>query len=120
MASLENLSAAHATLLVGILLELFVALGWLLVAALLSPARRAAVQWAGFAFLQGLAFVVCLNMGRWPDIHGHAVSNLLLVAALLLQVRGPWVYWDRWHGCSFRSACPWPWRPWCCTSSSAN
>lgn len=88
MASLENLSAAHATLLVGILLELFVALGWLLVAALLAPARRAAVQWAGFAFLQGLAFVVYLNMGRWPDIHGHAVSNLLLVAALVLQVRG--------------------------------
>ena len=44
MASLETLSAAHATLLVGILLECFLALGWLIAAALLPPMRAAALH----------------------------------------------------------------------------
>jgi len=61
MASLETLSAAHATLLVGILLECFLALGWLIAAALLPPMRAAALHWAGFALLQGGAFFLYLN-----------------------------------------------------------
>ncbi|ART47761.1 GGDEF domain-containing protein [Acidovorax carolinensis] len=88
MASLENLSAVHATLLVGILLECFVALGWLLAAGLLLPMRRASLHWAGFAFLQGAAFFVYLISGNWAGFPAHAAANMLLVAALVLQVRG--------------------------------
>lgn len=88
MASLEHLSAVHATLLVGILLECFAALGWLLAAALLPSMRRATAHWAGFALLQGMAFFLYLNSGRWPDFPVHAIDNMLFVAAFVLQVRG--------------------------------
>jgi len=88
MASLENLSAAHATLLAGILLECFVALGWLLAAVLLRPMRRSTMHWAGFALLQGMAFFLYLNSARWPNFPAHAVANILIVAAFVLQVRG--------------------------------
>lgn len=88
MASLETLSAAHATLLVGILLECFLALGWLIAAALLPPMRAAALHWAGFALLQGGAFFLYLNSANWPGFSVLAASNMLLVSALLLQLRG--------------------------------
>lgn len=88
MAPLEHLSAVHATLLVGILLECFLAIAWLFTAALLPSVRRAALHWAGFAFLQGLAFFLYLRSGDWLHFPLHASANLLLVASLLLQTRG--------------------------------
>jgi diguanylate cyclase (GGDEF)-like protein len=88
MASLETLPAAHATLLVGSLQECFIALGWLLAAALLPAVRGAALHWAGFAFLQSMAFFLYINSLRWIDFPVHAVADTLLAAALVLQVRG--------------------------------
>lgn len=88
LTPLESLSAIHATLLVGILLECFLAVAWFFTAALLPSVRRAALHWAGFAFLQGVAFFLYLNSGHWTHFPVNASANMLLMASLVLQVRG--------------------------------
>ncbi len=88
MPTLENFTAIQAILLVSILMECFVALAWLFLAALLPPARSAAVHWAGFALCQGGAFSLYLLSGYWSQFPVHATANLLLLTSLMLQVRG--------------------------------
>ena len=88
LTPLESLSAIHATLLVGILLECFLAVAWLFTATLLPSVRCAALHWAGFVFLQGIAFFLYLNSGHWTHFPVPASANMLLVASLVLQVRG--------------------------------
>lgn len=88
MPPIEDLSAVQAILLVSILMECFVALAWLFTAALLPTARSATLHWAGFALLQGGAFLLYLLSSQWSAYPVHAAANLLLITSLLLQVRG--------------------------------
>ena len=88
MHLLDKLSAVHTLVLVSALLECFVALGWLLAAAILPRFRAASLHWAAFALLLGMAFFNYLGSSFWLDVPVYAIGNVLLVGALVLQARG--------------------------------
>lgn len=78
----------HATLLVVALQQLVLAGAWLLAGGLLRLERRAVWHWAGFALLSALALCVFAVAGIWLGDPLRQIGNLLLVAALLLLLRG--------------------------------
>lgn len=76
--------------------------GWLVAAALMPDARRAALNWAAYAALSALSLVLFVVSVK-PGIESvRAVANLCIVASLVVLQRGVWAFFGlprpwRWH-----------------------
>lgn len=85
---LNLLPAPHAALLMAVLQELVLALGWVTSGWLLRELRPALWHWAGFALLCALSFTAYVLGALQQGSSMLLVGNLLLVAGLLLNCRG--------------------------------
>ena len=88
MLELQTLPAPHAALLMAVLQELVLALGWFTAGALLRELRPALWHWMAFALLCALSFTAYVMASASPGNGLLLVGNVALVAGLAMHCRG--------------------------------
>ena len=95
LTGLAHWPAAHAGLLMAFLQEAVLAVGWVVVAGLLREMRAPALHWAGFALFSGVSFLAYVVGANLRSDEARLLGNLLLVAGMLLECRGLYLFIDR-------------------------
>lgn len=88
MVDLNLLPAPHAALMMAVLQELVLAVGWFTSGWLLRELRPALWHWAGFALLCAMSFTAYVLGSHQISPAMLLAGNLFLIAGLLLHCRG--------------------------------